>query len=199
MMGTTARFGLVMFLLGCGQEVDLGKTRQEIAGEPKAPPHPTSSGEVPGCAIEDPALIQPPARCLPVENSAVREFCLVTNDGRVVPHQRALPACPVGLYFGLGDDLPDVQKIEQAVVYYKGDGNDKAAFASDTGTPLPRSIQILPDRGAFFVRLDPRPSQGQTVWVSVRCAELFAGRTPNPCGFSYAFGTNFVAGDKAVP
>jgi hypothetical protein len=194
------------FLVGCGQDLDLGTSRanvHDIQVAPATPPGSSSTSAAPGCAFEDPALLKAPVRCPDLTND--RPFmaaCVVTAEGPVRPVGEALPtvpACPTGVYVTLAGGLPPVENLERALLVFKGVDYDKRAFAADTGTPLPRTVEVFPDRGSFFVRMDPRPSADLRVNVLARCAELYAGMAVNPCGYNYGYTVGFRAGTRAIP
>jgi hypothetical protein len=192
-------------LAGCGQDIDLGNSRMNVPTIEVAPlpPSGSSSTSAEGCPFEDPALLKAPDACPgPSDRLAFASTCVVTSDGPVPPPADALltvPACPTGVYFILGGTLPPAENIERSLLVLKGDDGDKSAFAADTGTPLPRTIEVFADRRSFFVRLDPRPSAGLRVNVVARCAELFQGMAANPCGYSYAYVVGFHAGGRPIP
>jgi hypothetical protein len=196
---------ILALLCGCHQDIDIGGSRMNgLTTEPSAPAGPQTSAP-PGCAFEDPAQLVAPAACL--EQTAIPGFdtfaatCLVTADGPVRPGKAlpTLPACPTGVYFTMNGTLPPVENIEHALLVFAGKEGDKHAFAADTGTPLPRTVEVFPDRGSFFVRLDARPSAGLRVNVLVRCQQLAEGMPTNPCGSSYGYNIGFNAGEPAVP
>jgi hypothetical protein len=191
-------------LVGCGQDLDLGTSRANARTIQLAPPPRSSSTSAAGgCAFEDPALLKAPEACSdPTGDKLFRAACVVTAEGPVRPVGDALltvPACPTGVYVSLSGGLPPVENIERALLVFKGVDYDKRAFAADTGTPLPRTVEVFPDRGSFFVRLDPRPSVALRINVLARCAELFAGSKANPCGDNYGFTVGFLAGTRAIP
>jgi hypothetical protein len=195
---------------GCGQDLDLGQTHSAVVGSAPFPalerqppaPDPVAS---PGCPITDPAELPAPARCHPYPhasasaqaNPRVHELCFVTADGRVLPHAdegigpRRLPDCPTGVFFKMPEAIGDVEKLERAVVVLQGDDNDRRTHLPDSGPRRPRTIEVFPDRGAFFVRLDPRPGNGQRVNVAIRYAELF----PGPFA---SFSAGFITGQPSV-
>jgi hypothetical protein len=192
-----------ILLAACAQDIDLGNSRMNAqALEPSAPPSPRSAAA--GCPFEDPALLKAPDACPASADPAPSDgfaVCVVTADGpvpRPAGTGLTVPGCPAGVYFTFPDPLPPPANIERAVLAFKGDDNDKSAFAADTGTPLPRTIEMFPDRRSFFVRLDPRPGAGLLVRVLARCAELYQAEPVNPCGYGYGYGAWFHAGDRPV-
>jgi hypothetical protein len=195
-------------LVGCGQDIDLGSTQTTGPATGVAPkPTPTSLGrapEVPLCPFEDPALLQAPANCpTPYGDPLYAVVCVVTADGRTLDpfgdHLLRLPACPTGVYFTMSGPLPPVDNIERSVVVLKGDENDKPSFDASMAPAVPRTIEALPARASFFVRFDPRPSDGLRVNVVTRHAELFAGRDLGARSAIYGHVVGFLVGDKPVP
>jgi hypothetical protein len=194
----------LLLCAGCLQEIDLGRLRPLLGdagvtgslGVSPLPP-PVALPAQPRCPLEDPADLPVPPRCIPYDNGGiVRELCFATGDGRVLPpqdgvHLQHLPACPVGVFFGIRDADGDAQALERAVVVLKGEEDDKRAFAVGTGTPLPRTVEVLPARGGLFVRLDPRPSDGLRVNVLLRYQEISPGAV-------YGFVAGFIAGERAI-
>jgi hypothetical protein len=201
---TRRAFAVLALLCGCHQDIDIGDTRMNgLATEPSAPAGPQTSAP-PGCAFDDPAQLVAPAAC--PEQTAIPGFdtfatvCLVTADGPVRSDKDlpTLPACPTGAYFTMNGTLPPVENIEHALLVLAGKEYDKRAFAADTGTPLPRTVEVFPDRGSFFVRLDPRPSAGLRVNVLVRCQQLVEGTFTNPCGYNYGYTVGFLVGAPPI-
>jgi hypothetical protein len=186
-------------LAGCGQDVDLGGSRS-----PLPPDSPFRNSAVTGCPIEDPALLKAPAACPDALEHplGVAAACVVGADGPVRPIGDALPsvpACPTGVYFTLTDPLPSAENVDRAVLVLKGVDENRPAFTADSGTPYPRTVEVFPDRGSIFVRLDPRPSNGLRVNVVLRYDELYRGVGVGPGGgLIYGYVVGFHAG-SAIP
>jgi hypothetical protein len=131
------------------------------------------------------------------------ESCLVDGNG-VAPLQqttfeaRHLSACPMGVYWKFAPTpwrrngppmpadgaFPTAEAFERAVAVVRGDRPKDVLpgphawappFGGDGWVTVPRSVQVLPEQRAVFIRFDPRPSTGQRFVVFFSIPEL----TPN--------------------
>jgi hypothetical protein len=128
----------------------------------------------------------------------VTESCVVSGDGKVYewndPNHYA--ACPIGLYWKLAPrpfhrpaieplyppdaSFPDAAAFERSVAVYKQtDPNNRVPeqwhepFVSPGWETIARTVQVLPDREAVFVTLDPRTGKNEQFWVVLGFRDLF--------------------------
>jgi hypothetical protein len=129
------------------------------------------------------------------EYQFISEACLVTGDGRVTNQTKGLTACPMGVYWKFAQTpwrhngpplpadgaFPTAEAFERSIAIYRGDQTSeplpgptawRAPFASEGWQTVPRSVQVLPERQAVFIRFDPRPSTGQRFVVFFSVPEL---------------------------
>jgi hypothetical protein len=191
-------------LAGCGQDIDLGSSQNVTAGAPQ-PPMTSQGSAMPGCPFDDPALLKAPDACpdlVPQPSyGPVVAACAVTADGPVrAPENELLtvPACPTGAYFTLKDPFPP-ETIERAVSAFKGESDILPAFAPGLGTRLPRTVEVFPDRGSFFVRLDPRPSNGRRIDVLFSYTEMYRGTPGYTDNVPISYTVAFRAGTPGIP
>jgi hypothetical protein len=123
------------------------------------------------------------------------EVCLVSSHVQALDFQQNIPACPVGIYLKFAPDswrqpgpplpgdgaLPSPEAFERAVGLLRSDqprqmwpDNWKAPFTSEGWNAVPRSVQVLPEQRAVFVRFDPRPSTGQRFFLMLGLTELLS-------------------------
>jgi hypothetical protein len=190
-------------LTGCGQDIDLGNSRMSATEGAPPPAGPSTKAAAPGCPFEDPAMLVAPQGCPePFDGDPFTAICVVTAAGPVRARAGELPtvpACPTGVYFSLSGELPPAENIERALLALKGKDGDKPAFTAEMGMAVARTVERLADRGAFFVRLDPRPSAGLRINVIARYDELYRGLAVNPGGESYGYVFGFHAGTPDIP
>jgi hypothetical protein len=196
----------LLFAAGCSEAPE-ERDQAQVVDPPAAP----SFNDM--CAIEDPALLQVPDHCFPVDGavtvttypggntvtsrSLASESCLVTSDGRVYgndldPTKVRFPACPMGIFWRLPGVHEPAEHFERAISVLKG-GQYYSASQRETLEVVPRTVEVLPGQEAVFVRLDPRPASGRTLEVTLDYRELFPEIEIRE-GEHFAFGLVFVVG-----
>jgi hypothetical protein len=172
---------------GCGQDFDLGSSRDPLAGAPGPLPRAMSR-----CAPDDVSLLRAPASCPPPADAGVANVfsrggihgvCVVDGGGSAplgASPSRDAPNCPLGVYLSLERPF-STENVEAAISVRRGDlrqlPQDRAS-----ATLLTRAIDVFADRPAFFVRFDPRPARGPVIEVTFDLGPLFsaAGGDPDP-------------------
>jgi hypothetical protein len=156
----------------------------------------------------------------------VAESCVVSGDGKVYewnePNHYA--ACPIGLYWKLAPrpfhkpalqplyppdpSLPDAAAFERSVAVYRQTepGSLPQQWQQPFVTPgfetIARTVQVLPDRDAVFVTLDPRTGKNEQFWVLLSFSDLYPGaknpQGPGTGGASLGTVLNVAAGTGPV-
>jgi hypothetical protein len=128
----------------------------------------------------------------------VTESCVVGGDGRVYGplELNNYPACPIGLYFKLAPRpfhqpalsplfppdpaFPDADRFERSIAVYRQIDPEirvieqwQQPFVSPGWETIPRTVQLLPDREAVFVTLDPRTGRNEMFWVAFSFRDLY--------------------------
>jgi hypothetical protein len=180
-MMRTLPLSLLLLATGaCGQDLDLGSTRNPLdpAIPGRLPP------AAPDCAPDDVALLKAPASCAtPVDNviraafagGGIHGACIVDGGGSsaagVDPPAEPRPACPFGVYWSLDRSFL-AENVEAAVATRRG-GLNQHPYDPDTAEVLARTVDVFADRPALFVKIDPRPARGHTVEVALDFGALF--------------------------
>ena len=152
---------------------------------------------LPTRCFEDPGVIRTTTDEGTFEYKFIRESCLVTADGQVTRQTRELAACPLGILWKFAPTpwrrngpplpasggFPTAEAFERSIAIYRRDQSPdpeflpgptawKAPFVSEGWQTVPRTVQVLPEQQAVFVRLNPRPSAGQRFVVFFSVPEL---------------------------
>jgi hypothetical protein len=133
------------------------------------------------------------------EYKFISESCLVDGNG-VVPLQETTfearhAACPIGVYWKFAPmpwrrngppmpadgTFPSAEAFERSIAVVRGDqpadilpGPEgwEPPYGGEGWQTVPRSVEVLPEQQAVFIRFDPRPSTGQRFVVFVSYPQL---------------------------